>query len=133
MELLNFIPDSYKNENATDAQKYCLDESIIFILKMLSPITPHICEYLWNNFNVDNSLIDSWWPKFDENLLEVEEFELIIQVNGKVRGKINIDKSIDQEKIESIALDNENVNTHIGSSKIKKVIYVKEKLINFVI
>ena len=133
MELLNFIPDNYKNENATDAQKYCLDESIIFILKMLSPITPHICEYLWNNFNMDDSLIDSWWPKFDEGLLEVEEFELIIQVNGKVRGKINIDISTEQEKIESIALNIENVNTHIGSSKIKKVIYVKEKLINFVI
>ena len=133
MELLNFIPDNYKNENATDAQKYCLDESIIFILKMLSPITPHICEYLWNNFNMDDSLIDSWWPKFDEGLLEVEEFELIIQVNGKVRGKINIDISTEQEKIESIALNIENVNTHIGSSKIKKVIYVKDKLINFVI
>ena len=84
-------------------------------------------------FTFHDSLIDSWWPKFDESLLEVEEFELIVQVNGKVRGKINIDISTEQEKIESIALNIENVNTHIGSSKIKKVIYVKEKLINFVI
>ena len=133
MELINFIPDEYKNEDASDAQKYCLDEVIMFTLKMLSPISPHICEHLWNNFYLDESSIDTWWPKFDENLLEVEEFELIIQVNGKVRGKINIDKNIEQKEIESTALNVENVKSHIGSSKIKKAIYIKEKLINFVI
>jgi len=133
MELINFIPDEYKNEDASDAQKYCLDELIMFTLKMLSPISPHICEHLWNNFYLDESSIDTWWPKFDENLLEVEEFELIVQVNGKVRGKINIDKNIEQQEIESAALNVENVKSHIGSSKIKKAIYIKEKLINFVI
>ena len=133
MELINFIPDEYKNEDASDAQKYCLDEAIMFTLKMLSPISPHICEHLWNDFYLDESSIDTWWPKFDENLLEVEEFELIIQVNGKVRGKINIDKNIEQKEIESTALNVENVKSHIGSSKIKKAIYIKEKLINFVI
>ena len=133
MELINFIPDEYRNEDASDAQKYCLDEAIMFTLKMLSPISPHICEHLWNDFYLDESSIDKWWPKFDENLLEVEEFELIIQVNGKVRGKINIDKNIEQKEIESSALNVENVKSHIGSSKIKKAIYIKEKLINFVI
>ena len=133
MELINFIPDEYRNEDASDAQKYCLDEAIMFTLKMLSPISPHICEHLWNDFYLDESSIDKWWPKFDENLLEVEEFELIIQVNGKVRGKINIDKNIEQKEIESTALNVENVKSHIGSSKIKKAIYIKEKLINFVI
>ena len=133
MELLNFIPDEYKNKDASDAQKYCLDEAIMFVLKMLSPISPHICEHLWGNFYLDESSIETWWPKFDENLLEVEEFELIIQVNGKVRGKINIDKNIEQEEIESTALNVENVKSHIGSSKIKKAIYIKERLINFVI
>ena len=133
MELVNFIPDEYKNEDANDSQKYCLDEAIMFVLKMLSPISPHICEHLWNDFYPDESSIDTWWPKFDENLLEVEEFELIIQVNGKVRGKINIDKNIEQKEIESTALNVENVKSHIGSSKIKKAIYIKDKLINFVI
>tara|TARA_B100001250_G_scaffold408521_1_gene431069 strand:- start:424 stop:2829 length:2406 start_codon:yes stop_codon:yes gene_type:complete len=133
MELVNFIPDEYKNEDANDSQKYCLDEAIMFVLKMLSPISPHICEHLWNDFYLDESSIDTWWPKFDENLLEVEEFELIIQVNGKVRGKINIDKNIEQKEIESTALNVENVKSHIGSSKIKKAIYIKDKLINFVI
>ena len=100
---------------------------------MLFPIAPHISEHLWNTFEVEGSNIESSWPNFDANLIEAEEFELIIQVNGKVRGKINLDKNTLQEKIEQTALTVENVKNFIGSSEIKKTIYVKEKIINFVI
>ena len=133
MELLNSIPESYKEENATDSQKFCLNEVIVFSLKMLSPIAPHICEHLWNNFQTNESCIESSWPKFDEDIIESEEFELIIQVNGKVRGKINIDKNLEEEEIKNIALEVDNVSNNIGENQIKKVIYVKDKLINFVI
>ena len=133
MELLNSIPESYKEENATDSQKFCLNEVIVFSLKMLSPIAPHICEHLWNNFQTSESCIESSWPKFDEDIIESEEFELIIQVNGKVRGKINIDKNLEEEEIKNIALEVDNVSNNIGENQIKKVIYVKDKLINFVI
>jgi len=133
MELLNFIPDEYKNEDSLDSQKYCLDEAILFILQMLSPIAPHICEHLWSNFYEGAPNIESSWPNLNQALLEVEEFELIIQVNGKVRGKVNISKNGKQKEIENIALNIENVKNYIGSSKVKKVIYVENKLINFVI
>jgi len=133
MELLNFIPEDYKSKDALDSQKYCLDEAILFILQMLSPIAPHISEYLWNSFYEEGPNIESSWPELDQMLLKVEEFELIIQVNGKVRGKVNIDSSIEQKEIEDVALNIENVKTYIGSSKVKKVIYVKDRLINFVI
>ena len=133
MELLNFIPESFKSEDASDTQKFCLNETIIFTLKMLFPIAPHISEYLWNNFGAEESHIESSWPKFESGLIEAEEFELIIQVNGKVRGKVKFDKNTSQDKIEQSALTVENVRNFIGSSKIKKTIYVKEKLINFVI
>ena len=66
-------------------------------------------------------------------LLEVEEFEIIIQVNGKVRGKTIIEKNKSQDEIENIASQLENVKVHIGDNEIKKSIYVKDKLINFVI
>ncbi len=59
MELLNFIPEEFKTDNASDAQKFCLDEAIIFILKMLSPITPHITEHLWNDFFIDDLSVES--------------------------------------------------------------------------
>ena len=133
MELQNFIPDEYKNNDINDSSKFCVDEAIIFILKMLSPIAPHICEHLWKKFNYDDKSIESWWPKFEVELLEVEEFELIIQVNGKVRGKAIIEKNKSQDEIENIASQLENVKAHIGDNEIKKSIYVKDKLINFVI
>ena len=133
MELLNFIPDEYKNENSLDSQKYCLDEAILFILQMLSPIAPHICEYLWDSFYEGGPSIECSWPELSETLLEIEEFELIVQVNGKVRGKVNINKGSEQKEIENIALNIENVKNYINDSEVKKVIYVKNKLVNFVI
>ena len=133
MELLNFIPEEYKTADATDAQKFCLDEAIIFMLKMLSPITPHITEHLWNSFYIDDSSVDSWWPECNEDLLVVEEFELVVQVNGKVRGKTIINKSLGEKEIELEVLKIENVSNAIADNKIKKVIYIKEKIINFVI
>ncbi len=133
MELLNFIPDVYRNEDVCDSNKFCIDEATIFILKMLSPIAPHICEHLWKEFEYDDKSIESWWPNFEIKLLEAEEFELIIQVNGKVRGRTIIEKTKSQDEIKDIALQLENVKAHIGGNNIKKTIYVKDKLINFVI
>ena len=133
MELLNSIPESFKEEDTSDSHKFCLNEAIIFILKMLSPIAPHICEYLWREYQYDSQNVDSWWPEYNEDLLDLEEFELIVQVNGKVRGKIILEKGVSQSEIEKIASQIENVSTHIGGSNIKKSIYVKDKLINFVI
>ena len=133
MELLNSIPEDFKDSMAPDSKKYCLDEAILFILQMLSPIAPHICEYLWSNFYGEDFDIESSWPEVNESMLEIEEFELIIQVNGKVRGKLKVNKGTEQEEIKEMALTVENVNNFIGSSKLKKTIYVKEKLINFVI
>ena len=133
MELLNFIPEEFKTDNASNAQKFCLDEAIVFILKMLSPITPHITEYLWSEFFIDDFSVDSWWPEFNEDLLEVQEFELVVQVNGKVRGKTIINKNFSEEEIELEVLKIKNVASTIADNKIKKVIYIKEKIINFVI
>ena len=133
MELLNSIPENFKDEDTSDSHKFCLNEAIVFILKMLSPIAPHICEYLWREYQYDSQNVDSWWPEYNEDLLDLEEFELIVQVNGKVRGKIILEKGVSQNEIEKIASQIENVSTHIGGSNIKKSIYVKDKLINFVI
>ena len=134
MELINFIPEKYKENNASNEQKFCLNEAISFSLKMLFPIAPHICEYLWEKFNdSENSSIESSWPLFDMSIIEVKEFELIIQVNGKVRGKVFIEKNMKEDEIKEISIGVENVQKSIGANTIKKVIFVKDKLINFVI
>ena len=134
MELLNFIPDSFKGEDADESSKYCLNEAIIILLKTLNPIAPHISEYLWNDFYGDfsNDDIESSWPEVREDLLEVSEFDLVVQVNGKVRGKITIDKGLTQQEIEVLAKSIDNVSANLKGADIKKTIYIKEKIINFV-
>ena len=133
MELLNFIPEKFKVDELNDSSKFCLNEAIVFILKMLSPIAPHICDQLWSEYEYDAKNIESWWPEIDESLLAIEEFELIIQVNGKVRGKINIEVNKSKTEIEELAKNVDNVKSHIGSANVKKTIYVENKLINFVV
>ena len=134
MELLNAIPESFKSEKATDSEKFCIDEVIQFTLKMLSPITPHISLYLWKQYSEsDGADFENSWPMFNEELLKLENFQLIIQINGKVRGKETVSVDMEQAELEELAKENENVKKILANQPIKKVIYVKEKLINFVI
>ena len=135
MELLNAIPDDFKDEDASNSKKYCLNETIIIILKTLNPIAPHVSEFLWNHFYNLNAPeeIESSWPKVDDSLLEVSEFELVIQINGKVRGKTTARIEDTQNQIEDMAKKIENVAINLDGKNIKKVIYIKGKIINFVI
>mgnify|MGYP001280768456 FL=1 len=135
MELLNAIPDDFKDEDASNSKKYCLNETIIIILKTLNPIAPHVSEFLWNHFYNLNAPeeIESSWPKVDDSLLEVSEFELVIQINGKVRGKTTARIEDTQNQIEEMAKKIENVAINLDGKNIKKAIYIKGKIINFVI
>ncbi|MDC0442928.1 leucine--tRNA ligase [Gammaproteobacteria bacterium] len=134
MELLNAVPESFKTNDATIAQRFCLDEVIQFTLKMLSPITPHISLYLWKQYSEsDGNDFENSWPAYDEEFLQLKDFQLIIQVNGKVRGKENVSVDTEQADLEVLAKENENVKKILANQPIKKVIYIKEKLINFVI
>ena len=134
MELLNAVPESFKTNDATIAQRFCLDEVIQFTLKMLSPITPHISLYLWKQYSEsDGSDFENSWPTYNEEFLQLKDFQLIIQVNGKVRGKENVSVDTEQADLEVLAKENENVKKILANQPIKKVIYIKEKLINFVI
>ena len=135
MELLNAIPDNFKDEDASCSKKYCLNETITIILKTLNPIAPHVSEFLWNHFYNLNAPeeIESSWRKVEDSLLEVSEFELVIQINGKVRGKTTARIEDTQNQIEEMAKKIENVAINLDGKNIKKVIYIKGKIINFVI
>ena len=135
MELLNAIPDDFKDTDASNSKKYCLNETIIIILKTLNPIAPHVSEFLWNHFYNLNAPeeIESSWPKVEDSLLEVSEFELVIQINGKVRGKTTARIEDTQNQIEEMAKKIDNVAINLDGKNIKKVIYIKGKIINFVI
>ena len=135
MELLNAIPEDFKKDDASNSKKFCLNESIIIILKTLNPISPHISEFLWDHFDMDNLMqpIESSWPEVQEKLLEVSEFELAIQINGKLRGKVFANINLEQDEIEKIARSVDNVSSNLDGKNIKKTIYIKGKIINFVI
>ena len=84
-------------------------------------------------FFENSSEIENSWPTFDEDLMVTDTFELVVQINGKVRGKIEISSNLEQDEIESVAKSIKNVDDLLGDKEIKKCIYVKQKLINFVI
>ncbi len=102
-------------------------------LKLLAPFAPHITDELWKILGEKGSIHQALWPKWDESLMQDEEIKIVIQVNGKVRGEINVSSSATEDQIKEIALGDVNVLKHLNGLAPKKVIYVKGRLINIVV
>jgi len=102
------------------------------LLKILAPVTPHLCESLWTQFAGDISLVNSGWLVVDEAALVKDQITYVIQVNGKLRAKIDIAASTDKGEIEEIAQQEPNVQRFIDGLTIRKVIVVPNKLVNIV-
>ena len=130
MELLN---EMMKYNQSKNFDNKVLLEGIESILKMLSPITPHICQELWSNLNKNSSLVNESWPKFDNDALLESKKEIIVQINGKLRGKIIIETDQREEEVNLIVNLDEKLHSYLKDSNIKKIIYIKNKLINYVI
>jgi len=108
-------------------------DNVETFLKLLSPFAPHFAEELWSKLGNKKSIHLEPWPKYEEQLLEAGEYELIIQVNGKMRDKVKVSKKLEQPEIEKLVLSREIVKKYIGTNAIKKVIFVPNRLINIVI
>lgn len=125
-QLMVFVNEAYKAEGLP------IDYVKGFI-KMLAPITPHLGEELWQKITKsEEGLTHEPWPTYDEDKLVSDEIEVVFQVNGKVRGKANVSRSISKEALEEKALENENVQEHIAGLTVRKVIVVPGKLVNIV-
>jgi len=133
MELSNNIPNEFLLADAVTDKRKAADEAIKAIILMLSPITPHLSQHLWWQLNQDSLIVDAQWPEAKEEMLEEDVMTIVIQVNGKLRSEIDVDSDVQEEEIKKIALEDENTKKHISDSKIKKIIYVPEKLINIVL
>ncbi|MEW6616909.1 MAG: leucine--tRNA ligase [Patescibacteria group bacterium] len=118
--------------NQIENKKISRETKEIF-LKLLAPLTPHIAEELWHELGNENSIHTSAWPVFDATLVEKDLFMVVVQVNGKVRGQIEVAKNIPQEEMERLALMNEKVKSYTEGKTIKKFIYVPGKIINIVV
>lgn len=124
-ELMKLV-NAFYNEESISKDDY------LVLIKLLYPFAPHITEEL-NEILGNTSLVHSSWPEFDENKTKDETFEMIVQVNGKLRDKIIVNRNISNEEMENIAKDSENVKKFTSGKEIVKVVVVPNKLVNIVI
>ena len=103
------------------------------LVKMLSCIAPHVCEEMWQLLGHDTTIAYETWPTYDEAMLKQATVEMAVQVNGKVRAKITVNKDEDDEVVKQTALSQDNVKTHTDGKNIVKVIVVKNKIVNIVV
>lgn len=103
------------------------------IVKMLAPIVPHITHHLWQRLGHKTALVDCRWPEFEADLLETDDCEIAVQVNGKLRGQVVIARGSAQDSVEELVLSDKKIKKFIGEVVPRKVIYVKDKIINFVL
>ena len=129
MELLNDIARfADESEQGRAVRHEALEKAVL----MLAPIIPHICHTLWNALGDNAAVIDAAWPEVDSAALVQNTLELIVQVNGKVRGKIQVSAATNEDDIKAAALSNENVCKFLSGVTVQKVIVVKGRLVNIV-
>ncbi|MFO8033313.1 MAG: leucine--tRNA ligase [Desulfohalobiaceae bacterium] len=132
MELVNEISAARDELLDTEQDRLALSSAWSTVLISLYPMTPHICEELWQQIGYSYSLARSSWPEHDPQALIQDEVQMVIQVNGKLRGKLSVPAGADQDEIKALALQNGNVQRHLQGKEIKKVVVIPEKLVNVV-
>lgn len=130
MELINEMYKYKELENRNDA---VIKEAIETIVTILAPFAPHIGEELWTMIGKDGSIFDISWPSYDESALVKDEVEVVVQVNGKVRGKLSVASNISREEMQEAAMNDEKIKTLVEGKTIVKVIAVPKKLVNIVV
>ena len=134
MKLLNALEDA-KAHDGRDWQA-ARAEGLGILLRVLYPVVPHLTWQLWNDLGYAaqlGELIDAVWPTPDANALEREQIELVVQVNGKLRGQIRVPRAASNAEIEALALADAGVVKHTEGKPIKKLVVVPGRLVNVVV
>ena len=108
-------------------------EGLEILLRLLSPITPHICHHLWRELGFGENILTAKWPEHRNEALIVDEIELVVQVNGKKRGDVRVPHDADQAAIEKLVLADPSVQKFVAGLPIKKVVVVPGRLVNVVV
>ncbi|HNR10476.1 MAG TPA: leucine--tRNA ligase [Nitrosomonas europaea] len=130
MELMNELSDV---QGTHPAARQLMQEALENIVLLLSPIVPHICHVLWRELRPGTELLDQPWPQADDQALIQDEVEIVVQINGKLRGQIRIAREADRAAVERTALQDEHIQKSIAYRPVKRVIVVPGKLINIVV
>lgn len=133
-ELTNAIYDwQAKKSNLTDEDKQVLSFAVVSLIKLMSPVAVHLTEEAWHDLGGEKSIHEEPWCEWDENLAKSSSITLVVQVNGKVKDKIEVDESLDQEEMKQVALNSEKVKALTAGKTIVKTIVVPKKLVNIVV
>ena len=125
--------NSLKDLVQTTVSSPTWEEAIDTLLLMLAPVTPHIAEELWQQKHAGNSIHLQQWPQFDEELAKKESITLVVQVNGKLRDRLEVPLDLEQSLIEEKVLSSPKIQSYLANRTIRKLIIIKNKLVNIVI
>lgn len=131
--LMELINDLYKYKELEDRNDAVIKEAIKAVVVILAPFAPHLGEELWLMIGKEASVFDIGWPDYDKSAIQLDEVEIIVQVNGKVRNKINAPVGIDQDVMKNLALNDEKIKEFIEGKNVVKVIAIPSKLVNIVV
>ena len=132
-KILNLLDGDAVAALSAQARAALLHEAMGVLLRLLAPITPHVAQTLWRELGYGADILDAPWPEVDEAALVKDEIDLVLQVNGKLRGNIRVARTADRAAIERLAIENPNAQKHIAGHAVKKVVVVPGRLVNIVV
>jgi len=130
MELTNHLG---RFEDRSPQGRAVLDEAWRAVVRLMTPITPHVCEVLWEMLGEQGSVINASWPQVDESARVRDQITLVVQVNGKLRARIEMVPGSDEETAMAGAMAEQNVTRHTDGKEVRKVIYIPDRLLNIVV
>lgn len=132
MELLNAV-SKFSDSSTDDSNDEVIQEALESAILVLAPIVPHFCHVLWQHLGHEGAVMDASWPTVDETALVQSTVLIVLQVNGKVRDKIEVGKELDQASLEKLALEQQAIKKYTEAGTVRKVIVVPGRLVNIVV
>ncbi|MBU1086627.1 MAG: leucine--tRNA ligase [Candidatus Omnitrophica bacterium] len=133
MELTNTLVPAIKQAQEANVLNSVLEDAISNLIIMLSPITPHMCEELWQEMGNNTSIVKTNWPEFDLKKLELDELEIVLQINSKVRSRMMVEAAISEQDLKLKARQDPVIQKWIEAKPVKKIIVIKGKLVNIIV
>ncbi len=133
MELVNVLTPVTEREDAAPATRWAAREALENTSMLLAPLAPHFAEELWEALGRDGFVIQARWPEVDPTLLVEDEITVVVQVNGKLRGRLTLGRGASEEQALDAAKGDDRVATHLEGKTLRRVIYVPDKILNLVV
>ncbi len=133
MKILNALESAQKSNANASLRQAVVREGLSLLLRLLSPMTPHIAHQLWRDLGYGEDILTATWPEPDPDALVQDEIELVVQVNGKKRGSVRVPREANQQTIEASVLGDPEIQRVLGGQPVKKIVVVPRRLVNVVV